>query len=171
MSNSQRPSNPNAARLPHSQRSSQLVAVLVGIAIVAAAVVWIAVKTSLWPMTTAAPKGTWGLAWLLAVSGVLHFVKPRPYERMVPHSLPAKRGLVYLSGAAELACAAGLAHPRTRRYAGLVSAGLLLAVYPANFQVAADVNRKGSTKLKTLAFARLPLQLPMIRTAWRTWKS
>ena len=43
--------------------------------------------------------------------GVLHFVRPRPFERIVPKPLPRKRELVYASGVAELACAAGLLHP------------------------------------------------------------
>ena len=56
-----------------------------------------------------------GLAAIFAVSGVLHFARPRPYERMVPQAIAAsQRELVYASGAAELVCAAGLIHPRTR---------------------------------------------------------
>ncbi|HET6296951.1 MAG TPA: DoxX family protein [Kribbella sp.] len=110
-------------------------------------------------------RSTTGLAALFAVSGVLHFAKPEPYERIVPHQLPAKKKLVYASGAAELACAAGLLHPRSRRLAGLTSAALLVAIFPANVQMALDLNRKGSPRAKTIAFARLPLQLPLIRTA------
>ena len=110
-------------------------------------------------------RSTTGLAALFAVMGVLHFVKPKPFERIVPHQLPRKKDLVYASGVAELACAAGLLHPRTRRAAGLASAALLTAVFPAICQMAIDLNRKGSTRAKTIAFARLPLQIPLIRTA------
>jgi uncharacterized membrane protein len=99
------------------------------------------------------------------VSGVLHFVRPEPFERIVPHRLPRKKELVYVSGAAELACAAGLLHPRTRRTAGLLSAALLVAVFPANVQMAVDLNKLGSSRAKTIGFARLPLQLPLIRAA------
>src|SRR5882757_2230702 len=93
-------------------------------------------------------KSTTGLAALFAVSGVLHFARPEPFERIVPHQLPAKKKLVYASGAAELACAAGLLHPRTRRLAGLTSAALLLAIFPANVQMAVDLNRKGPARAK-----------------------
>jgi uncharacterized membrane protein len=110
-------------------------------------------------------KSTTGLAVMFGVMGVLHFVKPEPFERIVPHQLPRKKELVYASGAAELACAAGLLHPRTRRVAGLTSAGLLAAVFPANVQMALDLNRKGSARAKAIGFARLPLQLPLIRAA------
>ncbi|GAA1613412.1 DoxX family protein [Kribbella sancticallisti] len=110
-------------------------------------------------------KSTTGLAALFGVTGVLHFVRPKPFERIVPRQLPRKKELVYASGVAEIACAAGLLHPRTRRTAGLVSAGLLAAVFPANVQMALDLNRKGSPRAKAIAFARLPLQIPLIRAA------
>jgi uncharacterized membrane protein len=110
-------------------------------------------------------KSTIGLAVLFGVSGVMHFVRPEPFERIVPRPLPRKKELVYASGVAELACAAGLLHPRTRRSAGLLSAGLLAAVFPANVQMALDLNRKGSPRAKAIGFARLPLQLPLIRAA------
>ncbi len=96
---------------------------------------------------------------------MLHFVKPEPFEKIVPKALPRKKELVYASGVAELACAAGLLHPRTRRLAGLASAGLLVAVFPANVQMAADLQRKGSSRQKAIGWARLPLQLPLIKWA------
>ena len=110
-------------------------------------------------------RSTTGLAALFGVMGVLHFVKPEPFERIVPRQLPRKKELVYASGVAEIACAAGLLHPRTRRTAGLLSAGLLAAVFPANVQMALDLNRKGSPRAKAIGFARLPLQVPLIRAA------
>ncbi len=94
-------------------------------------------------MTSRASRTTTGLAVLFGVLGTLHFVKPEPFEGMVPRALPRKKELVYASGAAELACAAGLLHPRTRRVAGLVSAGLLVAIFPANVQMAARPATQG----------------------------
>lgn len=110
-------------------------------------------------------RSTTGLAAMFGVMGVLHFVKPEPFERIVPRQLPRKKELVYASGVAEIVCAAGLLHPRTRRTAGLLSAGLLAAVFPANVQMALDLNRKGSPRAKAIGFARLPLQIPLIRAA------
>ena len=110
-------------------------------------------------------KTTTGLAVLFGVLGTLHFLKPLPFEQIVPRALPRKKELVYASGVAELACAAGLLHPRTRRVAGLASAGLLVAIFPANVQMAADLQRKGSRPAQAIAWARLPLQLPLIRWA------
>jgi uncharacterized membrane protein len=107
------------------------------------------------------------LAALFATSGTLHFVRPRPFESIVPRPLPRKRELVYASGAAELLCAAGLLHPRTRSAAGWASAALLLAVFPANVQMAADARRSRSTAYRVGTLLRLPMQLPMVRTAWK----
>ena len=110
-------------------------------------------------------KTTTGLAVLFGVLGTLHFVKPEPFEQIVPRALPRKKELVYASGVAELACAAGLLHPRTRRAAGLVSAGLLAAIFPANVQMAMDLQRKGSPTARAVGWARLPLQVPLIKWA------
>ena len=110
------------------------------------------------------------LATLFAVSGTLHFVRPRPYERIVPHALTRKRDLVYITGAAELACAAGLFAPRTRRLAGLASAALLVAIFPANVQMAVDsLKSRRPFAMKVGTVVRLPMQWPMIRTGWRTF--
>lgn len=110
-------------------------------------------------------RSTTALAGLFATLGVLHFVKPEPFEAIVPKALPRKKELVYASGAAELACAAGLLHPRTRKAAGLASAALLTAVWPANVQMALDLNRRGPRWAAAAGFARLPLQVPLIRAA------
>lgn len=107
---------------------------------------------------------------MFATSGVLHFARPRPFEQIVPSRLPHKRGLVYVSGAAELACAVGLTLPATRRVAGLASAGLLLAVFPANVSMTADILRRRSPAAKVAALLRLPLQVPLISIGWRAWR-
>ena len=113
-----------------------------------------------------------GLALIFAISGILHFTRPRPYEQIVPHRLPRKRELVYASGAAELLCSVGLMHPRTRAAAGLASAGLLVALFPANVQMAADVCRspRRGPGAKALALIRLPMQAPIVAVAWRAFR-
>lgn len=116
------------------------------------------------------PRGMWALAGLFSVSGALHVVRPGLYEAIVPRRLPHQRHLVYGSGALELVCAVGLVVPATRRLAGLASAVLLIAVFPANIKMTADILGRRHPVVQALAVARLPLQLPMVRTAWRTWR-
>jgi uncharacterized membrane protein len=103
----------------------------------------------------------WLLAGLLAVSGTLHFTATRSYERIIPPALPYPRALVYGSGVAELACAAGLAHPRTRRVAAWASAVLFVAVFPANVQMAVAASG-ASLGRRLLTWVRLPLQVPLV---------
>lgn len=121
-------------------------------------------------MSHRAPRDVLLLAALFTTSGVLHFVRPRPFEQMVPHALPRKLMLVHATGAAELVCAAGLVSPPTRRAAGLLSAGLLIVIFPANIQMTIDIFERRSVSAKAAAIVRLPLQLPMIRTAWRAFR-
>ncbi|HEU5144521.1 MAG TPA: MauE/DoxX family redox-associated membrane protein [Dermatophilaceae bacterium] len=115
------------------------------------------------------------LAGTFLASGVMHFVKPETFESIIPKSLPSHRTLVYVSGAAELLCAAGLLYPRTRRAAGIASAAVLVAVFPANLNMAGKAGKELSDDpadhkkqgLLAASVARLPMQLPMIRTALR----
>ena len=118
-------------------------------------------------MSTSLPADLRILSGIFAVSGVVHLVRPETYEPIMPEVVPAHREVILASGVAELLCAAGLLHPRTRRAAGWASAALLLGVYPANLKMAADAGRSHNTGLKAAAYARLPLQLPLIRTAWK----
>jgi uncharacterized membrane protein len=117
------------------------------------------------------PKDVALLAGIFAISGAIHLARPETYEPLMPDFVPAHREVILTSGVAELACAAGLLHPRTRRLAGLTSAVLLVAVYPGNLKMAHDARRSRSTRFKAIAYGRLPLQVPMIRTAWRAWRA
>jgi uncharacterized membrane protein len=113
-----------------------------------------------------APSAT-SLAVLLAVAGATHFVAPAPFDAIVPRALPGRaRTWTYLSGAAELAVAATLAHPRTRRTGGRLAAGLFLTVLPANVQMALDWQHKAPA-LRAAAWARVPLQAPLIARSLR----
>ena len=104
---------------------------------------------------------------LLGGSGVLHFVRPGPFVAIVPKSLPRKKELVYLSGGAELVGAAMMAAPRTRQLGGLLSAGLLAAVFPANVSMALRSGRRPRW-YQAMAWARLPLQIPLVLWAVRS---
>jgi uncharacterized membrane protein len=123
---------------------------------------------------TVAPltKDVVGLAAMFITSGTTHLVKPDVFDPLVPIALPRRRELIYASGVAELVCAAGLLHPVTRRYAGWASAALLVAILPGNVQMSANYGKRAQRKRTPSAqaafagtLARLPLQLPLIRTA------
>ncbi|WP_062645863.1 DoxX family protein [Streptomyces maremycinicus] len=105
------------------------------------------------------------LAGLLAGMGVAHFAVPRPFDAIIPRSLPGSpRAWTYASGVAELALAAGVAVPRTRRTAALAAAGLFVGVFPANVKMAWDWRHRPAP-LKAAAVARLPFQVPLVMWA------
>jgi uncharacterized membrane protein len=107
-----------------------------------------------------------GLAGLLAGSGILHLVVPRPYRRIVPAPLARWRSeLVAVSGVAEIGCALLLVVPRTRRIGAYVTSLLFVAVFPANVQMGLDAHHADSGLLANhvvLVWLRLPLQAPLI---------
>ena len=112
------------------------------------------------------PRSTRFLAIGFVASGVVHLVRPQVYEPIMPAWVPAHREVVLGSGVAEIALAAGLLAPATRRLAGWGSIALLLGVFPANLKMAADAWGTDNTALKVASIGRLPGQWPMIRAAW-----
>ena len=99
------------------------------------------------------------LATLFVLVGVLHFVVPGVFERIVPRWLPAPRTLVYLSGVAEIAGGLGLLLPATRTAAAWGLIALLAAVFPANVQMLLDARAAHAAWWWQAAlWLRLPLQ-------------
>jgi uncharacterized membrane protein len=92
-------------------------------------------------------------------AGVMHFVIPKTYRRIMPPYVPAHMPMVYASGVAEIAGGAGLMLPRHRRVAGWWLIATLLAVLPANVHMAlhADEFHKVPGG-KPVLWARLPFQ-------------
>jgi uncharacterized membrane protein len=103
-----------------------------------------------------------GVIGLFAVSGAVHFAKPRVFYQLMPPSFPARDLAIYASGAAEIVCSVGLL---TRQaWAPRASAALLVAVWPGNLEYAARVTRKRGlgSKAAIIGWARMPLQVPMV---------
>ncbi|MGB2712228.1 MAG: hypothetical protein WBC33_12010 [Conexibacter sp.] len=97
-------------------------------------------------------------------AGVMHFVIPRTYEAIVPDWLPARRGLVYASGVAEIAAGTAVLHARTRRLGGRLAVATLLAVFPANVHMALHPERFPVPGGRLALYLRLPVQVLFI--AW-----
>ncbi len=92
-------------------------------------------------------------------AGLMHFVIPKAYKRIVPRALPAHDAIVYASGVAEIAGGIGLMSSRRRRAAGRWLVATLIAVFPANVNMAlhADEFPQVPGGARTL-WARLPFQ-------------
>ena len=98
-------------------------------------------------------------------AGIMHFAIPRTYEAIVPRRLPAQRALVYASGAAEIAGGVGVMHPRTRRAASWWSVATLVAVFPANVNMALSPERFEVPGGAVALWLRLPVQALFVRWA------
>lgn len=111
---------------------------------------------------------TFGLglcAGLYFVAGVLHFVIPKFYMRMMPPWVPAHRLCVIASGIAEIALGVGLLVEVTRPWAAWGIIALLIAVFPANLYMFQTPERFKGVSRWALA-ARLPAQGALIYWAW-----
>lgn len=103
------------------------------------------------------------LALAFIVAGANHFHSPDTYISMMPPWLPSPDILVAVSGFAETAGGLGLLPASTRRAAGICLIALLLAVFPANLQIALH-GWPGAGIPRWVLFARLPFQIAII--AW-----
>ncbi len=98
-------------------------------------------------------------------AGIMHFVIPKVYKRIIPPYIPAPEAMVYASGVAEVAGGLALLNQRTRRLGGWWLIATLIAVFPANLHMALNPDDfsdvpGGAASL----WARLPLQAVFI--AW-----
>jgi uncharacterized membrane protein len=111
----------------------------------------------------------WRMVMVMGGAGVTHFTNPEFYDAIVPRWMPgSKRFWVQASGVMELTCTALMIPRRTRRLGGWLTVATLLAVYPANIQVALDggvEGAEGPLNTPVAAWLRLPLQFPMIYDA------
>lgn len=112
------------------------------------------------PRTTAL-----ALSGLLAGAGVLHLVRPQPFDQIVPRALPGSaRTWTYVSGVAELAVAHLLSRSSSRRLGGAMAGALFVGVFPANVQMALDWHGK-RMPYPAIGWGRLPLQAVLVAGA------
>lgn len=103
---------------------------------------------------------------LFIAAGANHFINPGFYLRMMPGYLPWHAELVALSGIAEIALGALLLVPRFQVAAAWGLIALLIAVFPANLNMALNAEQF-STVSPTALWLRLPVQALLI--AWAYW--
>jgi uncharacterized membrane protein len=106
------------------------------------------------------------LAAFFVLAGLNHFLNPGPYLAMMPPYLPWHRELIIVSGIAEIAGGLAILIPKLRPLAGWSLIVLLVAVFPANVQVAL-YGWPGTQMPPWALWARLPLQPLLI--GWVYW--
>jgi uncharacterized membrane protein len=108
--------------------------------------------------------GKWIFGVAFIVAGVLHFVRPEWYMKIMPPYLPWRRPLVLISGVAEVGLGALLLVPRFSAIAAWGLIALLIAIFPANIYVYQHQEILPASPLFHLL--RLPLQGLLILWAW-----
>ncbi|HMB64369.1 MAG TPA: hypothetical protein VKN36_14920 [Eudoraea sp.] len=99
------------------------------------------------------------------LAGVMHFIKPKTYMRIIPGYLPWPRLLVYLSGISEIVLGIGLCFAEIRDlsiYGILLMLTIFLSVHVS---MITEVNTRQGIPLWILIL-RLPLQGVLMYWAW-----
>jgi uncharacterized membrane protein len=112
------------------------------------------------------------LAAFFTFTGTMHFLRPRFFEAIVPPAIEdRKREAVAISGAAEVAGAALLLHPASRRLGRWWLSALLIAVFPANVHMAISPEQIRGLDMRKFPrwalWARLPLQPLAMIWVWQ----
>lgn len=102
---------------------------------------------------------------LFLVSGFCHLIYPEIFVVIMPAYLPWHLELVYISGIIEITLASLLFLPRFTEIAGWGLILLLIAVFPANLQMALHSERYAEFN-SLLLWLRLPVQGLLIWVAY-----
>ncbi|GAB3675816.1 DoxX family protein [Salinisphaera aquimarina] len=104
-----------------------------------------------------------GISGFFLMGGIGHFALARFFVAIVPAYIPEPRLMVAISGTCELLGAVGLLWPRSRRVAGIGLLLLIVAVFPANLNMALHAAQFPAFA-PWMLYLRLPLQLVLL--AW-----
>jgi len=99
-----------------------------------------------------------GLFYVMA--GINHFLYPSFYQKTIQNFLPYALGIVYISGIIEIILGIGVCIPATRGISAIGIILLLIAVFPANINMAMHAQDWEFSPI--LLYIRLPLQLVLI---------
>lgn len=105
------------------------------------------------------------MAVLYISTGILHFVKPKFYLRIIPDYLPNAALLVYLSGIAEIILGIGLFFHSTRIFALFGIIAMLLVFLLVHFNMLSS-KKAGLGLPKWILILRILLQFVL---AWWAW--
>ena len=95
--------------------------------------------------------------------GIEHFREPQKFVDIVPKYMPFALFLVYLTGVIEIIGGLGIIYPETRELTGRLMVLLLLAIYPANFNMWINDIPYNGTRLTTQGhLVRLSVQILLI---------
>lgn len=99
------------------------------------------------------------------IGGIAHFVVPDFFIMAMPDYLGYHTELVIISGLFEILGAIGILVPHTRLLAGYGLIALIVAVYPANINMALHPENYSDIP-KLFLYLRLPFQFLLIWFVW-----
>lgn len=105
------------------------------------------------------------IALFFLAGGIAHFVAIDFFIMAMPDYLGYHKELVIISGVLELMGAIGILVPRTRLLAGYGLIALIVAVYPANINMALHPERYEDIS-ELFLYARLPFQFLFVWFVW-----
>ena len=105
------------------------------------------------------------IALFFLAGGIAHFVYTDFFIQAMPEYLSHHEELVFISGVFEILGAVGILIPQTRLWAAYGLIALIIAVYPANINMALHPeNYENLSEL--LLYIRLPFQFLFIWFVW-----
>ncbi len=98
-------------------------------------------------------------------AGIMHFIKPKAYMRIMPRYLPNHKFLVYASGIVEIGLGIALCIPRLKVIAVYGIIAMLTIFLLVHFYMLSS--EKASAGLpKWILILRIPLQFGLMYWAW-----
>ena len=109
--------------------------------------------------------GLYIMAAMYILAGIMHFVKPKMYMRIMPRYLPHHKALVFWSGVAEILLGVGLCVPVLKVFSiyGLIA--MLTVFLMVHFYML--TGEKASAGIpKWILLLRIPLQFGLMYWSW-----
>lgn len=106
------------------------------------------------------------MAGIYIMAGMMHFIKPKVYLRIMPKYLPAHRALVYLSGVAEIVFGVGLLIDKFRN-TSVIGILVLLTLFLSVHSYMLTEEKAAAGIPQWILWLRIPLQFGLMYWAFQ----
>ncbi|NKI33461.1 DoxX family protein [Croceivirga thetidis] len=106
------------------------------------------------------------MAGMYVFAGIMHFIKPKAYLRIMPNYLPKHKALVFWSGVAEIVLGIGLCFTQTKDWAIYGIIAMLLIFLLVHFYMMKGEKESAGIP-KWILLLRIPLQFGLMY--WAYW--
>lgn len=105
------------------------------------------------------------LGCMYVMAGIMHFLVPKIYLRIMPRYLPKHRLLVFLSGLSEILLGTGLCFPATKNIS-IIGILLMLALFLSVHLYMLKGKKEGAGIPMWILLLRIPLQFVLMYWAY-----